>query len=134
MRLVNTVLAAAALSLALAAPASAKPPLSQVSEIDDGLMAVAIADEIRKRCDDIRARMIKALSVVNALESRAKDMGYSDDEIEDYVTSKSEKKRMRKKATAYLASQGVTASDTAQLCSFGKKQMAKATSIGILLR
>lgn len=122
------------LSAAIAAPAIAKPPLRDVAAIDNGLMSVAIADEIRKKCDGISARMVRALSTLEGLKSEARGLGYSNDEIEDYVTSKSEKRRMRAKATAYLASKGVSADSTSQLCAFGKSEISKGSSIGRLLR
>ncbi|WGW02566.1 DUF5333 domain-containing protein [Tropicibacter oceani] len=134
MRLIPRLAATVTVTtLLLAGPLAAKTPLSQVDEIDNGLMAIAIADEIRNRCDDIGARMIKALATINALKSRAQALGYTDDEIEDYVTSKAEKARMREKATAFLAAQGVNAKDTKALCAFGKQQIAKSTAIGVLL-
>jgi hypothetical protein len=119
-----------------AAPAvvEAKPPLRDVAEIDDSLMAIAIADEIRKTCDDISARMIRALSTINGLKSRARELGYSDAEIENYVTSKSEKRRMRAKATAYLQAQGVADRSPESLCRFGAAQIKSGTEIGRLLR
>jgi hypothetical protein len=117
-----------------ALPVAAKPPLNQVSEIDDGLMTIAIADEIRKNCDGISARMIRALRQIKALETRAEALGYSEDEIDAYVNSASEKKRMRKKAEAYLASQGVAFDDTKALCSFGRAQIAEGGAIGFFLR
>ena len=129
MRLIPTVL----LCVALAVPAVAKPALRDVKEIDDTLMQIAIADEIRKSCSDISARMLRALGQVNALESKAKTLGYSDQEIDDYVTSKAEKKRMRAKAEAWLASQGVNAKDKKALCAFGHAQIDKKTYIGSLL-
>ncbi|WP_419409073.1 DUF5333 domain-containing protein [Primorskyibacter sp. 2E107] len=135
MRLIPKRAVALALGAVMAAgPLAAKPALRDVAEIDNALMAIAIADEIRKTCDDINARMIKAYTTINALKSRAGALGYSDDEIEDYVTSKDEKARMRAKATAYLASQGVNAGDGASLCAFGETQIDKGTAIGVLLR
>ncbi|MFZ7090479.1 DUF5333 domain-containing protein [Primorskyibacter sp. 2E233] len=135
MRLIPSLVACLTVCAALVAtPLAAKPPLSQVDEIDNGLMAIAIADEIRNQCDDISARMIRALATISALKSRAKALGYTEEEIEDYVTSKAEKKRMRVKATSFLASQGVDAANTAQLCAFGQVQIAKSTAIGVLLR
>lgn len=122
------------LCLALAAPAFAKPHLREVPEIDDTLMQIAIADEIRKTCDDINARMIRAFAQVTQLESRAKSLGYSSDEIDDYVSSKSEKRRMREKASGWLAAQGVKADDDKALCAFGKAQIKNDTYIGSLLR
>lgn len=122
------------LCLTLAAPVWAKTPLSQVSEIDDGLMAIAIADEIRQNCDDINARMIRAYQQIKALENRAKALGYSDDEIDDYVNSSAEKKRMRKKAETWLASKGVAASDEKALCKFGRDDISRGGPVGFFLR
>lgn len=124
-----------ALCAALAAgPALANPPLREVAEIDDTLMAVAIADEIRKSCDGIDARMLRALNTLSSLKRLARARGYSDAEIEAYVTSKAEKKRMRAKAEGYLAGQGITSDDKAGLCDFGRTQIAQQTAIGRLLR
>lgn len=132
MRLIPTVL----LGLALAAPLPvlAKTPLRDVPQIDNGLMAIAIADEIRKTCDGISARLIRAYTRIEGLKSTARSMGYSDDEIDAYVSSTAEKKRMRAKAEAYLASKGVTADNDAQLCAFGEAEITRGTAIGLLLR
>ncbi|SIS70472.1 hypothetical protein SAMN05421759_102496 [Roseivivax lentus] len=116
------------------ASAQAKPPLSQVAEIDDALLMIAIADEVRNKCDTIEARMFKAWSTINALESRAKRMGYSDEEIEDYVTSKAEKKRMRKRGEAILKARGVALDNDADYCTFGREEIAKGSQIGVLLK
>ena len=56
--------------------ALAKPPLREVSEVDDGVMHIAIADEIRKSCDGISARLIRAYSTLSSLKSLARDRGY----------------------------------------------------------
>lgn len=121
--------------LAVAAgTASAKPPLRDVPEIDDMVMKVAIADQIRKSCDDIGARLIRAYSTLNGLKALARDKGYSDEEIEDYVTSKSEKARMRSKAESFLQANGVQPDDRVALCRFGKRQIQSQTEIGELLK
>lgn len=120
--------------LLVAAPVAAKPALKDVREIDDGLMQIAIADEIRKSCSNISARMIRAMGRLNALERKAKDLGYSKSEIDAYVNSKAEKKRMRAKATSYLKTKGVNANDTKALCRFGKSEISRGTAIGSLLR
>ncbi len=122
------------LGLGIAPAAQAKPPLRDVAEIDNALMAVAIADEIRKTCEGIDARMIRAFSTLQSLKSRAKALGYSDDEIDDYVTAKSEKRRMRSKAETYLQGQGVDAKKRDQLCAYGRREIARDSPVGRLLR
>lgn len=136
MRLIPVVLFTLTLSVMVpvAGPALAKAPLSQVPAIDDSLMEVAIADEIRKKCDGISARMFRALGRLDDLRALAQSMGYSKQEIDDYVTSKSEKRRMRGKAEAYLAGQGVNSKDKAQLCRFGSAEIKRRSGIGSLLR
>jgi len=113
---------------------AAKPPLRDVQEIDDMVMVIAVANEIRKRCDDISARLLLAYSTVNGLKALARDMGYTEDEIDEYVNSKSEKKRMRAKAEGFLAKNGVREDDRKALCSFGKRQIQSQTEIGRLLQ
>lgn len=131
MRPVPTLVLCCAL---FAGAAAGKPPLREVPEIDNGLMMVAIADEIRTRCDDIGARMFRALGTLNALRTRALALGYSDSEIDAYTGSAEEKRRMLAKAEAWLGARGVDAEDDAQLCAFGEAQIAGATAIGRLLR
>ena len=131
MRMLVPMILAVALT---AGGGSAKPALRDVAEIDDGLLAVAIADEIRKNCDEISARMITAYTTIRALENRAQALGYSDKEIEKYVTSKAEKARMRERGEAYLKANGVTPGDKAGLCRLGKQEIAKGSQIGALLK
>ena len=131
MRILTSLLAVFAV---IGTAALARPPLRDVAAIDDMVMQVAIADEIRKSCDGISARMLTAYMTLNGLKSQARDLGYSDAEIETYVTSKSEKSRMRAKAEAFLAANGVPAGDRTALCRFGQTQIQTQTQIGQLLR
>lgn len=125
------------LVLALGATASmakALPPLSQQSEINEGLLAVGIADEIRKQCTSISPRYVKALTFMSNLEDKARDLGYTDDEIKAYVTSKAEKAKMRAKGEAYLADAGVKKGDAESYCAVGREEVAKGSLIGSFLR
>jgi hypothetical protein len=131
MRLLTAILIAA---LSFGGAASAKQPLREVASIDDALMYVAIADAIRKSCDTINARLIRAYSELNRLKALARDMGYTEEEVEAYVTSKSEKARMKDKAEAFLQANGVRPDDTPALCRFGQEQIQAQTEIGQLLR
>lgn len=114
--------------------AQALPPLRSVAQIDDGLMAVALADEIRKNCDDIAARMVRAYFYINSLEQKAQNLGYSRDEIKRHVKSPEEKARMREKAQNYVRAQGLNPANTADLCTLGRQEIAKGSQIGALLK
>ena len=117
-----------------AVPASAKPHLRDVPEIENGLFAVAIADEIRDNCGSISARMVRALGTLQGLKSRANSIGYSDSEIRAYIESDTEKARMRKKGEAFLRQNGVSYSNPETFCAFGRKEIAKGSAIGTLLK
>lgn len=131
----NKITMAALIGLtALPAAAQARPSLGQVDKIHEGLLAVGIADEIRKVCGDIDARMISAFTYLTQLKGQARDMGYSDEEIDDYVTSKAEKKKYRAEGEAWLTSRGVTLGDEDGYCRVGREEIEKGTQIGVLLR
>ena len=128
------LIATLATTLAIGAlPAAAKPHLRDTG-IDDKLMYVGIANELRKECGSIGARMIKAYGYLEGLKSEARGMGYSDAEIEAYVTSDAEKKRMKSKATAWLQERGVNPGDNAGFCAYGQGEIDKGSVIGSLLR
>ena len=114
--------------------ASAKPHLRDVPEIDGTLLAVGIADEIRKNCPDISARMFKALTLVNSLKGRARDLGYSEEEIDAYRKSDVEKARLKAARATYLQDGGVTAGQPASYCALGRQEIEKGGQIGALLR
>jgi hypothetical protein len=133
----RTTTAGALLVILLLAPvgaAGAKPHLRDVAEIDDGILYIAIANEIRKTCDDIQARMIRALTRARGLHNRAKALGYSDAEIEAYLESKDEKNRMRRRGAAYLAQHGASQDRPESLCRLGRDEIERNSAIGVLLR
>ena len=122
-----------AMSLAFAAPLSAKGLQDEI-QINNGLLAVGIADEIRNRCDSISARTFTALGFLNSLKRDARSKGYSNDEINRYTKSKTEKAKMRKRGQAYLAQNGASTSDAASMCRLGRAEIKKRSQIGVLLR
>ncbi len=122
-----------AISLALSAPASAAGLQNEV-KINNGLLAVGIADEIRNRCDSISARTFTALGFLNSLKREARAKGYSNDEINAYTKSKKEKAKMRERGQAYLAQNGASPSDAASMCRLGRAEIKKRSQIGVLLR
>lgn len=110
------------------------PPLREVSEIDDGLLWVALADEIRKSCEGIEARMFNALLFLGSLKRTARDLGYSREQVRAYLKSDEEKARMRARGEAYLAAQGVSPDDEAALCALGRAEIDRNSRIGTLLK
>lgn len=121
--------------IALAASmAVAKPPLREVQEIDGALFDVALANEIRKNCPSISGRLAKGYRYLVSLERRAKELGYSDSEIDAYRNSDTEKARMRAKGDTWLSTRGVDKAEPGDWCRVGKEEINKGSRIGGLLR
>lgn len=116
------------------APAQARPPLSQIKEIDNGLLVVALADAVRQSCSSIEPRMLRAYAYLNELKKMARSLGYSDAEIEAHVKSRTEKARMRARGEAYMRAQGLDPAVAEDLCTLGRQEIARGSQIGALLR
>jgi hypothetical protein len=125
---------AAAITLALATPVAAKSGLSHEQEIDNGLLVVGIAHLIREACPDISPRLVRAYTYLRGLESKARALGYSEDEIRAHMESDTEKARMRQRGDAYFAERGASADDADSLCQLGREEIAADSAIGRLLR
>ncbi|ASM72667.1 MULTISPECIES: DUF5333 domain-containing protein [Roseobacteraceae] len=131
----KTLVLGATIALSMAATTSvvAKPHLRD-TPIDDGLLAVGLADEIRKACPDISARMLRAFGYINDLKSQAQALGYSEAEIDAYRKSDVEKARLKQRGDAYLAANGVVAGQPETYCALGRNEIEKSSRIGSLLR
>lgn len=126
-----------ALALALmgsVSTARALPPLAQQTEINEGLLAIGIADEVRKNCGRVAPRYVAALSYLRSLENRAEAMGYTEAEIDAYVSSKAEKAKMRARGEAVLAAAGVRRDAPETFCTYGLAEIAKGSLVGSFLR
>ena len=108
--------------------------LRDIKSIDDAVFDVAVADQIRKKCPDISARFMRALSLYRTARAEARALGFTDEEIKAYGDSDVEKARMRAKGEAYLRANGVVASDPQSYCALGRKEIQKSSRIGSLLR
>lgn len=114
--------------------AAAKPPLREVAAIDDALFDLGLADRIRKNCPTISARMFKAIGYVRGIEKKARNMGYTQAEIDAYTDSDADKDRLRAKAAKYFAARGVDPSKPQSYCAVGLEEIQKSSRIGSLLR
>ena len=119
--------------LAIAAPVSARPSLRDVPEIEDPLFAVAVAHVLRERCPELEGKELKGIAILWGLRAKANRMGYSDQEIIEYVRSDAEKERFWEKGRALLRAYGPI-DDTASYCAMGRDEIQKNSAIGALLR
>jgi hypothetical protein len=122
-----------ALMLGMASPVLAQPSLSDNTYINDRLIQARVADRIRKECPSISARFAYALSQARALKQYARDQGYSEDEIDAFLESKPDKKRVKAAAEAYLAANGVVDGNAQSFCALGVKEIANKTVAGSLI-
>lgn len=134
MRLTSFALILSMTAAVTAGAAMAKTPLRDVSEIDDNMLWVALAIEISDQCDAIAPRTLKGLAFLSDLQSKAKSMGYSNDEIKAYVGSQDEKNRIRQRGESYVRAKGLNPKDSQDLCTLGRHEMSKSSQIGVLLR
>ena len=124
-----------ALILALTAgAAAAKTPLRDVPEIDNQMFSVAMAIEISDNCANIKPRTVKGVAFLFELAAKAKSMGYTTAEIDDYRKSDAEKARMRAKGEAYMRDKGLDPANPADLCKLGQMEIAANSQIGSFLR
>jgi hypothetical protein len=128
------IIAAAALICGLAGNLSAQTALRDQPEVRDGIIFVGMAYEISEQCGDIRARTFRGIGYLQSLKRRAADLGYSDAEIDAYVSDRAEKRRLEGIAREQLAVLGVVVDDPASYCTVGRAQIAANTRVGWLLR
>ncbi len=117
----------------LAAPVVARSP-GDIAEVRTGLLSLAVADTIRRQCDDISPRMLRAFNFLNSIEAAAKSAGFSDAEIDEFVDDKVARAHLEAEARQYLASKGVDPDVPSTYCITGQKEIAQGTSVGRLLR
>ena len=117
-----------------AGAASAQTALKDVAHVRDGIIDVGMAYELSEHCDSIRARLFRGLGFLQSLKSHASELGFTDEEIDDYVNDRNEKKRLEAIARAKLVILGVVEGEEASYCAVGLAQIAANTRVGWLLR
>ena len=103
-------------------------------KIENGVLIVAIGDIVRDYCPNFEARRMRSILFLNGLVGRAKDLGYSMDEIRAYVDSDAEKERVGLRARQWLLQEGADFDRPATLCRIARDQIARDTAIGSLIR
>ncbi len=121
----------------LAAPAAladSRVALSEDSRLENGLVVVAVGNYLRRNCETIEARSVRGLSFLWSLQGRARDLGYSNAEIEEYIDNPADKARVDGKARAYLSSRGVDFGNPDTFCQVGREEIALKSTAGTLLK
>ncbi|WP_347139948.1 DUF5333 domain-containing protein [Paracoccus sp. SSK6] len=119
--------------VALAAPAAALPPLSQERHINDSLVQARVADMLRRGCPTLDARLVRAFSEARKLKRYAKDQGYTDAQIDAFLDSKEERRRIYAEADRYMVANGVVNGQPDTFCRLGQQEIARKTIAGSLL-
>lgn len=132
MQLIPT--AVLALTLTAFAAEDADAGLRDEGDITAGLLAIAVADKIRRECGDISGRLWTARSYLMGLKKVASERGYSEAEIDDHVNSSANKAEMRKLRNAYFKSKGASNLDHPSLCRLGREEIAAQSQIGAFLK
>lgn len=114
--------------------AQAGSGLGQEPRISEGLIAVAIAYEVGRVCPDIEARRWRGMSYLMQLRGVARDLGYSNDEIDSFINDSAEKARLERNARARLAQKGARRDNVAEHCAVGRREIAAQSVIGKLLK
>jgi len=127
----------AAISVVTFVPAahlSAQVALKDVATVRDGIIYTGMAYEISQQCDSLTARLFRGFGYLQSLRRHARDLGYSEAEIESYINDKAEKDRLEGIARAQLARLGVVSGEKDSYCTVGRAQIAANTRVGWLLR
>ena len=126
-----------ALGLLAALPAMAGaqdlPPLGQQEVITEGLINTAIAYELDRKCDELEGRRLQGIAFLWSLESEARRLGYSRDEIQAFIDDDEEKDRLEAIARERLRGMGAVEGEWDTYCAVGRDEIAKGSQIGKLL-
>jgi len=114
--------------------ANAKSLLIENENIWHELLQISVASKISEECTSIEARKIKGLFALLQIKSVAKELGYTDNEINEFVSSEENKKKLKNETDVYLLDNGVDLNNVKTVCLFGQSEIDQETTIGSLLR
>ena len=116
------------------APVIAAKGLVQEAVLNEGLIAISMANVIRKTCPSISARMLEAWLQIKTLEAEAQSLGYSAQEVTAFIKDPMEKKRVLSIAQERLADHWVIPDQPATYCTLGLAEIEAGSAIGKLLK
>ena len=115
-------------------PAAALDPLHENRTVVAGFYAIGLADLVRRNCDEISPRYLRAYNYLKALEKYALDAGYSPAQIDELTDNDVEKERLRARIEADLMARGASPKSPEGYCTVGREEIAKNSAAGRLLR
>lgn len=113
---------------------AARADLANEQDINTGLLAISVADKIRRECSEISGRFLTGRNYATQLKDMASQRGYTDAQIEDYVNDSAQKAKMRERRNAYFESKGASNLDAASLCHLGRDEIKNRSLIGSFLK
>lgn len=134
---IRTILGGLALVTAFAVIAggtAARSELRNEPAIREGLIAAGIAYEIGRVCGPIEVRMLRGVAYLQSIETEARTLGYSRDEIAAYTGDSAEKDRLEALARQRLRDMGAIEGQPQSYCTVGRAEIAAGSTVGRLLR
>lgn len=137
-RLIRPVALAAAVALMPVASIASAQTQAQVNEalrsnrsIENGLFTAALIAHIADTCDTLRGPgRASRVAFFLGLYRQARAMGFSRAQIENYVNDPAERARMQRLVHRHLERQGVSPTDPAAVCAFGRQEIEKRSPVG----
>ncbi len=120
-------------TLCIASSGAAKPPLSDIEYVSEGLITAGTVIVLADECPDVSIRLIKGYFYLLSLKRHARDLGYSAQEIEAYIDDKQEKARLEQITLDRLAKKGVQAGQSDSYCAVARAEISQDSEIGKLL-
>ena len=135
--MIPRTLFAAILALALPLGAAAMPQsevnetLRNESSIYNALFTAALINHVVQVCDDLRGPgRLERVGFFLPLYRQARSLGFSRDQIENFVNDDDEKALMQRLVDRHLEARGVTPRDADAVCAWGYQQIEERTPIG----
>ena len=134
MRKPFALMAIAATLFGSAAFAQDRVGLDEDERINRALLSASVSLGVARVCEAMEIRQFFGLIKALELRNYARGLGYSDDEINDFINDPVQQKRLERLAWRYMTSNGVRAGDAESHCALGRHEIERRSLSGRLLR